>query len=206
MIHIFSDKFLKIVGGVFLLLAFYFMASAFYIPVKAVIAQSLLQSAWHKTLAGEVNVKPWPWAQTWPVARLKVPELNIDQIVLEGDKGNSLAFAPGRQVKTFYDKAVGITMISAHRDTHFRFLKDLSLGQIIELQDETGDMQRYRVEDIQIVDSRQNGLRAPLNGNWLTLVTCYPFDALTSNGPLRYVVFAEAVKPNSSEGLSAVLI
>jgi len=202
----FSDKVLRLVGGLFLVLAIYFLAAAFYIPVKAVIAQSLLQSAWHKTLAGETNVKPWPWAKTWPVARLKVPALNIDQIVLEGDKGNSLAFAPGRQVKTFYDKSVGLTMISAHRDTHFRFLKDISLGQQIELQDESGEMQRYQVEDIQIVDSRKMGVRIPLTGHWLTLVTCYPFDAITSGGPLRYVVFAEAVTSGHATGLSVTPI
>ena len=178
-----SDKVLRRMGGVFLMLAIYFLVTAFYIPVKAVIAQSLLQTAWHKTLAGEANVKPWPWAKTWPVARLKVPALNIDQIVLEGDMGNSLAFAPGRQVRTFYDKSVGLTMISAHRDTHFSFLKE----------DDSGEMQRYQVEDIQIVDSRQMGIKIPLRGNWLTLVTCYPFDAITSGGPLRYVVFAEAI-------------
>jgi len=211
MMRFLSDKCLRFIGGIFLILAIYFLASAFYIPVKAVIAHSLLETAWHKTLAGGTNVRPWPWARTWPIARLKVPELGVDQIVLEGDQGNSLAFAPGRNVKTFYDKSAGLTMISAHRDTHFRFLKNISMGQYIHLQDETGEVKQYQVEDIQIVDSRQMGIRAPLKGHWLTLVTCYPFDSLTNNGPLRYVVFAEAVTPqvvNPEEptGLTASLI
>lgn len=206
-----SDRLLRWLGAIFLILAIYFLASAFYIPVKAVIAQSLLELAWHKTLAGNSQVRPWPWARTWPIARLKVPELGIDQIVLEGDQGNSLAFAPGRNVKTFYDKSAGLTMISAHRDTHFRFLKNIRLGQYIHVQDETGAVKRYQVEDMQIVDSRQKGIRAPVKGHWLTLVTCYPFDALSSNGPLRYVVFAEAVKPDQvrlelATGLTASLI
>jgi len=189
----FSDKCLRWIGAILLALAIYFLASAFYIPAKAVIAQSLLQNAWQRTLAGEQNVKPWPWARTWPVARMKVPELGVDQIILGNDKGSSLAFAPGRQVKTFFDKSSGITMISAHRDTHFRFLKNMELGYHIFLQDEAGEVQQYQVEDIQIVDSRNMGIQAPLNGNWLTLVTCFPFDTITSHGPLRYVVFAEAI-------------
>lgn len=57
--------------------------SGAWIYVKAQLAQVLLQRAWAGTLAGQRDVKPWPWADTWPVARLVVPSLGIDQIVLK---------------------------------------------------------------------------------------------------------------------------
>jgi len=188
-----SDKILKWILFILSILAVYFLASAFYIPVKAMIAQNLLHSAWQSTLTGESQVKPWPWADTWPVARLRVPALNIDQIVLAGDQGSSLAFAPGKRVFHFTDKSLGLTMISGHRDTHFKYLQDVKLGQRIELQNELGEVRTYQIEDMEIIDSEKMGIRAPEQGQWLTLVTCYPFNAIDS-GPLRYVVFAEEIE------------
>ncbi len=190
-----SDKVLKWILFILSVIAVYFLASAFYIPVKAVIAQNLLHTAWQSTLAGASQVKPWPWSDTWPVARLRMPELNVDQIVLDGDHGSSLAFAPGQRVFHFTDKSSGLTMISAHRDTHFNFLQDVKLGQTIELQNEFGEVKKYQIEDMEIIDSGKMGINAPAQGHWLTLVTCYPFNAIDSSGPLRYVVFAEEVDP-----------
>lgn len=189
-----SDKMMRRLIWILLALALYFLGCAFYIPAKAMLAQSLLQQAWAETVAsqGQIN-KPWPWADTWPVARLRVPAHAIDQIVLQGDTGNSLAFAPGRSVESEVDKFSGAVLISAHRDTHFRFLKDVALGEIIELQNEEGLTDRYRVEDLQILDTRYGDIAMPQTGKWLVLVTCYPFDAIQTGGPLRYVVTAEAL-------------
>jgi sortase A len=197
-----SDKMLRRLIWLLLALALFFLGSAFYIPAKAVLAQTLLQQAWADTLAshGQIN-KPWPWADTWPVARLIVPDHDIDQIVLEGDMGNSLAFAPGQSVQSFVDKDSGAIMISAHRDTHFRFLKDVALGETIELQNEDGAIDRYRVQDLQIVDTRYGDVAVPQTGKWLVLVTCYPFDTLQAGGSRRYVVTAEATADTTDSTL-----
>ena len=189
-----SDKALRRLIWLLLALAIYFLGSAFYIPAKAVLAQSLLQHAWAGTLAGHGRIsKPWPWADTWPVARLIVPAHHIDQIVLEGDSGNSLAFAPGQSLQSFTDKDTGAILISAHRDTHFRFLKDVALGEQIDLQNEAGEITRYRVQDLQVIDTRDPAVSLPPRGKWLLLVTCYPFAAITTGGRQRYVVSAEAI-------------
>ena len=102
------------------------LAAAGWIQGKAIIAQQLLDYSWQKTQAyadGEVtnNHKPWPWADTWPIAKLSVPRLGIEQIVVAGDSGSSLAFAPGHAYASVAPGEDGLTMISAHRDTHFRF-------------------------------------------------------------------------------------
>ena len=66
------------------------------IYLKAELAQYLLlEKAWTRTLQGENQVKPWPWADTWPVARLQLPKYGIDLIVLSGASGRTLAFGPG---------------------------------------------------------------------------------------------------------------
>ena len=59
-----------------------------WIQAKAWLAQVLIAQAWQRVLAGEVHAKPWPWADTWPVARLSVPSLGIERYVLEGKKKN----------------------------------------------------------------------------------------------------------------------
>ena len=195
-----SDRILKRIITILVVLALYFLFQAFYIPAKAMVAQMLLQSAWKSTLAGKDRVRPWPWADTWPVARLRIPELNVDQIILHGDHGSSLAFAPGQRVYNFQEEKTGVTLISAHRDTHFRFLLNISLGQKIELHNEFGEIRHFKVEDIQVLDSTRYGIEPPQKGHWLTLVTCYPFNAIDNRGSLRYVVFAEEI--DTCPGLS----
>jgi sortase A len=198
-----SDKLMQRLIWLLLALALFFLGTAFYIPAKAMLAQTLLHRAWTNTLArhGQIN-KPWPWADTWPVARLRVPAHHIDQIVLEGDTGNSLAFAPGQSLQSFVDKQTGAIMISAHRDTHFRFLKDVALGEIITLQNEDGEVDRYQVQDLEIIDTRYGHVSMPQSGKWLVLVTCYPFDAISNAGSQRYVVTAEAVADAGDSTLS----
>ncbi len=70
----------------------WFIGQGTYIHAKASLAQLLLEAAWAGTLQGKKEVKPWPWADTWPVSRLSVPRLGIHRIVLAGASGSSLAF------------------------------------------------------------------------------------------------------------------
>ena len=107
--------------------------SGAWIYAKAQVAQLLLQHSWARTLAGDVEVRPWPWADTWPVARLRIHARALDVIVLHGDGGRSLAFGPGLAAGSAWPGRPGTTLISAHRDTHFRGLADVQPGDAIEL-------------------------------------------------------------------------
>lgn len=171
------------------------IAQSLWIPVKAEVAQWLLAGAWERSLQSGEVVKPWPWADHWPVARLNMPALDIDQIVLAGDTGSVLAFGPGENMQA---KALesGARIISGHRDTHFSFLKHVAVGQILSLADGTGQAS-YRVENIQVVDSASVRLSPEAYPNGLMLVTCYPFDALMAGGTRRLVVLASPVESSS---------
>jgi sortase A len=165
--------------------------SGAWIYVKAHLAQALLQRAWAGTLAGQQDAKPWPWADTWPVARLVVPRLGIDQIVLEGAYGRTLAFGPGHLESTGPLEGFGSIILTGHRDTHFQFLEQTRAGETILLQTRTGTWRRYIVRDRQIFDSRIASIRADKGVKHLILVTCYPFQTLKPHTPFRYVVTAE---------------
>jgi sortase A len=165
-----------------------FLFDALWIPVKAELAQHLLERSWLRTLAGESDAKPWPWADTRAVAILEVPRLGLREIVLEGSSGRNLAFGPTLVNTSQLDESAD-RILSGHRDTHFSFLKELRTGDLLRLHTTT-QTQDYRVSWLEAVDSRQQQLVIDNNIERLTLLTCYPFDATTTGGPLRWVVTA----------------
>lgn len=171
-------------------LGFWQLGQGAYIPAKAWFAQELMQRAWNRTEHGTVRARPWPWADTWPVARLKVPHREVDLIVLAGGTGRTLAFGPGHMSASAMPGERGNVVIAGHRDTHFRFLEDVEPGELLMVESHNGVSHFYEVVDIDIVDSRKGGLLLDADTSVLSLVTCYPFDSRDANGPLRYVVTA----------------
>lgn len=181
----------QLVGLVLILAGALGLGQGGWIWAKALLAQLLLEESWNRTVAEARPVKPWPWADTWPVARLRVPAYRADLIVLAGASGEALAFGPARVDGSAAPGARGNLVISGHRDTHFRFLAKLKRGDSVLLDDAHGAVHAYRITGSEVVDSRTHTLRLTADGARLTLVTCWPFDALVPGGPLRYVVYAE---------------
>lgn len=180
----------KIILISLLLCGFRYIGQATYIHAKAGFAQLLLETAWSETLNGNKEVKPWPWADTWPVARLSAPRLGISHIVLAGAGGSSLAFGPGHLFGSAKPGQPGNIIISGHRDTHFSFLEHLGTGDQIHLQSDSGTA-AYRISDIIILDKNKVDTIPTDSTNTLILITCFPFDAIRPGGPLRYVVIAD---------------
>ena len=185
-----------------LLLGLGSLARGSWIFGKAALAQVLLRRAWAAARAGDEHARPWPWADTWPVARLLVPARGVDLVVLEGATGSSLAFGPGHIAGSASSNLPGNVALAGHRDTHFRFLQELQPGEPLWLEPAHGALQRYEVESTSIVDQRDTRLLAA-PGDGLTLVTCYPFDAPVPGGPLRYVVRARLMSGGASPPLSS---
>jgi sortase A len=165
-----------------------FLADGFWLFGKAEVGQMLLSRAWARTLEDGKDHKPWPWADHWPVARLISEEHKIDQIILAGDSGSVLAFAPGMNLQAAKPGEAGTVIISGHRDTHFRFLRDLKPGAELTLQTQDRT-HRYRIEETRIVDSRTTKIDPTLGEGQLVLVTCYPFEAIETGGPMRFVAW-----------------
>jgi sortase A len=166
------------------------LGAAAWIHVKARVAQHLLQRAWARTLRGDTQVKPWPWADTWPVARLRAPSHGVDLIVLADASGRTLAFGPGHAATTAVLGAAGTAVVSGHRDTHFRFLERVRIGDELIVETAGRPEARFRVRETAVVDARSTTLR-DTNRASLVLLTCYPFDAVRAGGPLRYAVVAQ---------------
>jgi len=174
-----------------LTLAAWQLGAAGYIHVKALLAQALLELAWQRTLAGEPNVRPWPWADMQPVARLRASAQERDLIVLDGASGRSLAFGPAHVPGSALPGDPGASVIAGHRDTHFQFLRELRRGDPLEIQRADGITLRYEVSELRIVDSRTTRIALDGGVNSLKLVTCYPFAAVPPGAPLRFEVTAQ---------------
>ena len=164
-----------------LCLGFWHLGNGSYIPAKA----------WRQAGSGVHRPTPWPWADTYPVLRLTSKVRDIDLIVLAGGSGRTLAFAPGHLSASALPGERGNTVIAGHRDTHFRFLSDVEKGELLTVESASGRKHVYQVLGADIVDSRKGGLVLDTDAAMLTLVTCYPFEARESGGPLRYIVTAK---------------
>lgn len=181
------------------------LASGGYIHAKAALAQMLLTRAWDATRAGGAEIRPWPWADTWPVGRLRVAAHGIDVVVLEDASGSTLAFAPGRLLGSARVGASGNVVIAGHRDTHFAFLRELSGGDQILLEGPRGRARSYVVREFRVVHESDTALLESGAGPSLTLITCWPFGSPVPGGPLRYAAIATQAGNSASGAVGAVL-
>lgn len=172
-----------------LLLAAVLIGDGCWIRIKAVLAQVLLQRAWQQTMILGKPVKAWPWADTWPVARLRIERLGVDAIVLEGDSGEVLAFGPGHLSASAQPAAEGNCVLAGHRDTSFTSLAAIQKGDIVSVQASSGKKRSYQIVST-VVEQYDHLFLEDAPTPWLTLITCYPFDSPIPGGPLRFVVFA----------------
>jgi sortase A len=169
------------------------LAAGAWIPIKAWAAQLLIDAAWRREHTLSQMAVPWPWADTRPVAKLTVGEgrAATTLVVLEGSSGRNLAFGPVHDAASVAPGALGNSVIEGHRDTHFKMLRAAKPGDRVTVETPDGSRSIFVVTDVRIVDSRRTRILLDANAALLTLVTCYPFDAINPGGPLRWLVTAE---------------
>ncbi len=171
------------------------------IQAKAWLAPILISRAWTETRTHGINVKPWPWADTWPVARLSVPSLDIDQYVLAGTNGAALPFGPGHMSGSAEPGSNGTIVIAGHRDTHFGFLPRVQPGTQVRLETADGRHATYVVAEKSLVDTRKEDLVLSADATELLLITCEPNSTFSTRGPWRLVVRATPTQSAQAENM-----
>ena len=142
-------------------------AKAAFIPAKALAAQVLLERAFERSQFGDAKQRLWPWADLFPIARIRVPRLDKSAVVVDSATGQGLAFGPAHLTSSAPLGTSGVAVIAGHRDTHFAFLRDVVVGDTVVLT-------------------------LPNGREILALVTCYPLDGVRRTRQ-RLVVWAEQV-------------
>ncbi len=192
-----SRRRLALLAGLGLLVLGLWQAGAgVHLYAKAWLAQVLIGRAWADVQAGAAVARPWPWADTGPVAKLVAPKTGDSVIVLSGATGRTMAFGPGHLSGTAAPGEAGASVIVAHRDTHFSFLRHLEAGDRLTVERPDGRRVDFAITQTEIRHRDALTMPATAAAPMLLLVTCWPFDALDTSGPLRYAVTAVEVTGN----------
>ena len=129
------------------------------------------------------------------VGRLKIQRLGLSAIVLEGSDSRTLSRGVGRIPETANPGQDGNVVLSGHRDTFFRPLRQIRAGDRVTLQTPAG-LYRYVVEWTAVVNPTDNASLKATADRSLTLVTCYPF-RYVGLAPQRFIVRARQVAPEA---------
>lgn len=163
------------------------VGKATYIHAKAQLAQILIAQAYTKQTYNQQAHKPWPWADTHVVAKLTIK--NETHFILAGASGRNLAFGPSHIKSTATPGSLGNSVIVGHRDTHFKHLQNVVLGETIIIE-KGGSEIHYTVTEIALVHESKTEVLAPVQHTALTLITCYPFNNVSPNPNQRWVIRA----------------
>ncbi|WP_275791143.1 class GN sortase [Pararhizobium gei] len=174
-----------------------------FIKAKAELSQVLLKRSFAAQLDGGTGGKPWPWADFSTEAEIVAPRIGRSAIVLSGASGEALAFGPARLANTPMPGESGTAVIAAHRDTHFRWLKEVKPGDLLMIKRRDGKTLTFRAGQGRIARWDQSGINANAPGRHLALATCWPFEA-TVQGPLRYIVSAELISDAGKQSFASL--
>jgi len=125
------------------------------------------------------------------IGRLEIPRLELTAMVMEGTSHTTLRRSVGHIAGTALPGETGNVGVSGHRDTFFRPLRKIQLGDTIAMTTRNGAFE-YRVVGTKIVRPSDVSVLAAGDGEALTLVTCYPF-YFVGAAPFRFIVRAERV-------------
>jgi sortase A len=135
------------------------------------------------------------------LGRLEAPSVKMTTAVLEGSDDATLRRGAGHIEDTPFPGQSGNIGIAGHRDTVFRPLKHIKVGDPLEFT--TAErVYRYQVSKTFIVDPKDVYVLDPTDVPTLTLVTCYPFE-FVGNAPRRFIVQARLVEETSTTPAAA---
>ena len=163
------------------------------VALLAATAEAIQTSKPDMSLWSPQRIKAWEDTQQRAVghvlAVMRIPAIKLEVPILEGTDDATLDRAAGHIAETALPGGPGNVGIAGHRDGFFRGLKDVKVGDRLEIQTTTAT-KRYRIDRIWIVKPDDVSVLGPRAKNTLTLITCYPFYYVGS-APKRFVVFAE---------------
>lgn len=125
------------------------------------------------------------------LGRIEIGQIGLTVMILEGTSEETLERAVGHIQGTSLPGQSGNVAIAGHRDTYFRGLRKIRLGDEITLTTLNGSY-RYRVDSTKVVAPEQTEVLDAVADDILTLVTCYPFNFVGS-APRRFIVRARRV-------------
>jgi sortase A len=171
-------------GGVFGL------AYAGYVVADSDTYQAAEQSKFENI--SHVKARP-PTMKGSTLGEMEVPRLGLKVAFVQGDSPGILRHAVGHMPETALPGESGNVVLTGHRDTFFRPLRNIDMGDAITLKTFDGDF-RYQVESTAVVPANDIQVLQPSSAQMLTLITCFPF-YYVGPAPKRFVVRARRIDP-----------
>jgi len=125
------------------------------------------------------------------MGRIEVPRLHVSAAVANGDDDGTLMVAIGHLPDTPFPWEAGNSALAGHRDTFFRQLRNIRVGDDMRVATPYGDF-TYQVSRTLIVTPEDLSVLEPTADPTLTLITCYPF-SYVGHAPKRFIVQAVRV-------------
>ena len=173
------------IGCSLIFLGIFGIAKASFMPIKAIIGQHYLETAWQESLRNNRLSKPWRSADFYMIGELTVPRLKISRVILNSVSGEALAWGIGRVTNIGISSNNGPIILAGHRDSHMQFMSQLNIGDKIELMMSDGLLKTYTVSKTKIL----NKPVLNVGKENLILTTCWPFSTQRS-GNKRYIISA----------------
>jgi sortase A len=154
-------------------------------------SQQNLEAEWQRQAATVSVPGQAPISPDQLLTRLEIPRIQMDAIVVEGASRRELSEGPGHMKQTAQPGETGNAVITAHRDTFFRHIYELTKGDQIKVR-RSGRIFTYEVTGKRIVMPEDMSVIKQTNDPQLTLITCYPTYYI-GPAPKRLVVFSKLV-------------
>ncbi len=155
------------------------------------LSQYLLRQAWEKSLNEGKSVRPWLGAHVSPVARIEVPRLGADLLVLTGggewETRLGAVLLPGAALPG----GAGNSVVFGASEPQFRFLRQLRPGDELLVETRARALHRYRVLEAGHLAKSDRRLRASTGEARLTVAICSPVQPTRSGATSCYAVVAE---------------
>ena len=184
-------KIIKILIVGFFLVGLFFIIKPIYFYSKGHLIQYLLNESWNEyNLNG---IKKYDWFGHYPIGKLIIPHLDINNVVFNTSDDLALTYGLGRvdSGHLLHEKNQNI-VIAGHRDSFFKKLEHISSNIHITLEHIEGNSE-YLVENIMIVNPDEYDYVVNNNRNTLLLITCFPFNYIGS-APKRFIVKCILIK------------
>lgn len=183
---------LRLAAGVFMAGGLLALGYAAYVGIDAKVYQAGEQRRFEhdRRAAGAepaAAAEPGP-LEGGPIGEIQIPRLGLTAVVVQGDSDAILRRAVGHLAETALPGQSGNVVLAGHRDTFFRPLKRVQIGDVITLTTRGGDF-TYLVESTSVVPPSDVRVLQPTGRRTLTLITCFPF-AYVGSAPDRFVVRA----------------
>ena len=187
-----TTRALRLAAAVFLAGGLLALGYAAYIITEARTYQAIelrrFERARPATAVGSALAAQPPLVEGGPIGEIRIPRLHLAAMVAQGDSAAILRLAVGHLADTALPGESGNVVLAGHRDTFFRPLKDVQVGDVITL-DTRGGAFTYRVESTAVVPPSDLKVIEPTRRRTLTLITCFPF-AYIGSAPNRFIVRA----------------